>query len=699
MQIISIELYNWQPFKGKGGDVLNPPTLIEFNNPGVNDVKKSIIIGDNTEGKSSLWDAFYFAMYGRVPIWDKYNLEPIDDRRIIGEDVLVNGKLPLLNMLAYKERDYYFGVKLKFVLDDEEFTLVRYYDKKTGVTTPTEDAAMRPVLRITDSSAREKGDPQKFINSILPETIAPFTLFDGEKLEHYKSLIMDTDSVDVRGSIERITRLTMFVKGKEVLSTLLKRSVKSLELEQKLHVAKGKQAQRAVEAFENLQNAKTAYDDVQKLRNEAYEKKNEIETALEQFRDQKIRLEKIRTQEDIINDSEKKISDLEVKMKKCMSKSWILILKKNLDAEYQTLEETIQRQEKELKSVRDLEKKIQSHKDEIQGNPCSECGRPHEKVSSDKKKRLLLEIERFQDDINELEIARISPSPEYLWSKKRQIRDTLDKVSNRMPEARGYSDQIIDWEETKKRAETAHRNLVSKNVEIQEEEIDSLDRDFKTVMKKIGVLDQARKEKAAKRDEAQRKWNQFNETDRDDKVIKKPKSLVDAESRVKLIQELEILLEKSIAPFRETMRKRVEKRTNELFKDLTNQKMFKDTKKPVTMSSDFKLELKHSAGTDQGSTGQNALLSYALTLALSECSGIEFPMIIDTPFRSIGEGIKEKLLPYLLSHDRQIILIPVLNECMSMAEVEAVKKDLSTVHVVKNAEPYYSIVNELHRRE
>ena len=74
-------------------------------------------------------------------------------------------------------------------------------------------------------------------------------------------------------------------------------------------------------------------------------------------------------------------------------------------------------------------------------------------------------------------------------------------------------------------------------------------------------------------------------------------------------------------------------------------------------------------------------------------------MIIDTPFRSIGQGIKKKLLPYLLEKDRQIILIPVLDECMSMEEVEAVKKDLSTVHVVRNVRAWHSTVNELHRRD
>ena len=128
---------------------------MHFDCIGQSTTNNSIVIGDNTEGKSSLWDAFYFALYGRVPIWSKNQLEPIGNRRTVGEDVLILGKLPLLNMAAFKERDYYFGVKLRFDIGEEKYTLVRYCDKNSGVTTASEET-MHQVLRITDSSAKRK---------------------------------------------------------------------------------------------------------------------------------------------------------------------------------------------------------------------------------------------------------------------------------------------------------------------------------------------------------------------------------------------------------------------------------------------------------------------------------------------------------------------------------------------------------------
>ena len=65
---------------------------------------------------------------------------------------------------------------------------------------------------------------------------------------------MDQETADVRGSIERITRLTMFVKGKDSLNAILKRATKILEFEQKAFVSKGKQAENASKAFDELQN-------------------------------------------------------------------------------------------------------------------------------------------------------------------------------------------------------------------------------------------------------------------------------------------------------------------------------------------------------------------------------------------------------------------------------------------------------------
>jgi len=684
-------MYNWQPFRGKGGNYKYPPVELKFNCESQSTSNKSVVIGDNTEGKSSLWDAFYFALYGHVPIWSKNQLEPIDNRRMVGEDVLIKGKLPLLNMIAFKSRDYYFGVKLEFEIGGKNYTIVRYCDKTNNIATAS-DETMQQVLRITDSSAKEEPDPQKFINSILPETIAPFTLFDGEKLEHYRALMMDEDTADVRGSIERITRLTMFRKGIDSLGLILKRAVKTLEFEQKAHLDKGKQAKNATDAFDELQEAQNDYDGLMEDRQGAYDEKMEIENALLKFKDQKARLERIRTQERIIGDMEKAISKSKEKLKKCMSKSWILVLKKNLDAEYEFVEETIRRQTEEAKIQRDYEKKIQSNLDQMNGNPCAECERPREEIDSKTRQILRSKNEQYEDEINGLEIARLSPNPEYLWAKKGQIKATLDKLSNRMPEAKGHSDDIIENEGKKTTAETAHHNLVSKNVDVDEGEIDELDLRFKNIMKKIGVFDENRKRRATKKDEAQRKWNQYGGSETN--VDKKSKSFIEAEKRVDLTKEMIHLLEKSMAPYREKMRKKVQKKTNTLFLKLTNQEMYEK----ITVTSDFKIKLHHAAGVDQGSTGQNALVSYALTLALSECSGIDFPMIIDTPFRSLGQGIKIKLLPYLLSQSRQIILIPVLNECMSMAEVEEIKNDLATIHIVKNVEAWHSTVNELHRR-
>ena len=693
MKIVSIELYNWQPFRGKGGNYEFPPVQLSFDCQGESTSNKSVVIGDNTEGKSSLWDAFYFALYGHVPIWSKNQLEPISNRRKIGEDTLVYGKLPLLNMSAYKNREYYFGVKLEFDTGGESYTLVRYCDKEHGTTTPT-DESMQHVIRITDSSAKEIDNPQKFINSLLPETIAPFTLFDGEKLEHYRALMMDADTADVRGSIERITRLTLFRKGVDSLKSIEKRAIRSLEFEQKAFVNKGKQAENANKAFEDLQTAKSNFDNLMEKRKEAYDRKLDLETKLSEYDDQRLRLEKIKSEEGIIKSMTDEIIELEKKLKNCMSRTWILILKKNLDIEYQTLEDTIQRQTDETKKQGELEKKIQSLKDQINGNPCSECLRPREEIDEKQKRVLNLKIEEYRDEIDGLEIARLSPNPEHLWSKKRQIKSTLDKLTNRMPEAKGYADMITKKEGIKDTAETALRNLVSKNIDIDEDQITKLDSEFKKTMQSIGVFNDRRKSLKDKLDDAQRKWNQYSQDDTNSDMNKKPKSLTEAENRVELIKEMVVLLERSMAPYREKMRKSVEKKTNDLFLSLTNQKMYKK----VVLSNDFKIELHHESGVDQGSTGQNALVSYALTLALSDCSGIDFPMIIDTPFRSIGQGIKEKLLPHLLSKNRQIILIPVLNECMSMDEVNAVKKDLATIHVVKNVKAWHSIVNELHRR-
>ena len=115
MRIHSISMDNWQPYYGSG----NKSTKIEAT--GKSGKNCLIVYGQNTHGKTALWQAIQFALYGQVNKrktgWEDGNYRPF-----IGES---SGKEPLLNITAFNESKFNFGVTLIFDHEGIEYQLDR----------------------------------------------------------------------------------------------------------------------------------------------------------------------------------------------------------------------------------------------------------------------------------------------------------------------------------------------------------------------------------------------------------------------------------------------------------------------------------------------------------------------------------------------------------------------------------------------
>jgi DNA sulfur modification protein DndD len=72
---------------------------------------------------------------------------------------------------------------------------------------------------------------------------------------------------------------------------------------------------------------------------------------------------------------------------------------------------------------------------------------------------------------------------------------------------------------------------------------------------------------------------------------------------------------------------------------------------------------KKTRDAEAGSGGQSALMAYSILDALTRSSGIEFPMIVDTPATSIDSKNLERLFDYLFNESgKQVILLPESKE-------------------------------------
>jgi DNA sulfur modification protein DndD len=161
------------------------------------------------------------------------------------------------------------------------------------------------------------------------------------------------------------------------------------------------------------------------------------------------------------------------------------------------------------------------------------------------------------------------------------------------------------------------------------------------------------------------------------------------EKKIEVLSNLIEVWEAVTTHHRETMRDRVEKNASDLFMSLTNKKQ---TYRGLKIHTNFQVEILHkkkSRGAEAGSGGQSALMAYSILDALTKSSGIEFPMVVDTPARSIDKNNLSRLFDYLLLESKkQVIILPESKElepeegdekyggrCVTTYEIELIGKD------------------------
>ena len=114
-----------------------------------------------------------------------------------------------------------------------------------------------------------------------------------------------------------------------------------------------------------------------------------------------------------------------------------------------------------------------------------------------------------------------------------------------------------------------------------------------------------------------------------------------AKRKVTILEALIRVWEDATDSHREYMRAIVEKNASEMFMSLTNKK--KTYSGLRIKHSDFQVEILHKKkkrGAEAGSGGQSeALMAYSILDSLTRSSGIEFPMIVDTPHDSLTARI------------------------------------------------------------
>jgi len=641
MILEKVSLQNWQPYFGKGKD----RHVFDFTTKKSNLRNSAILYGENTQGKSSFWEAIRFALHGTVPITQNA------DKPLISFEL---DERPLLNVEAYEAGDYLCSVELGFSHDGKKYNLTRSFYEKPTVTLPRNDYEMTKTLDIKISSTgKPVTDPQKFINDIIPENLLNFFMFDGERIEDYKQLLWDTEEIVLVDDIEKILRLTMFTDGisgcykiaRSVRREIVGYDANMVKDASKLRKIRSKKSELD-SATSDFELAKNDLD--QKIDDEAnlaawLSANDKAQLANQIIESSTARIKAIKIEKGILKN----------KRSKLMNKSWTAIMQTTIKNQIKAIQQIIDRQSGEGQKIIHLGQRNDHLRSLIAGEKCKSCNTQLKSPLPKDETLYLSEIEANQSEIESLTGAKASPDPHDLITQERSLRELLSGVDLSDLKEINTKMNSLD-EETRIEKQKLDKSTDSIN-STKRSEVATKHQERITLIGEIAVLKGLVSDIKEYSEELEREHSALvgsGSAGLGSKTVAHKK----AELKVKLLTGLDKLLEHTKLPFREKMKTQVEKYATAVFLRCTN---MRDTYAGLKIDNTFKINIiKKDGKTDAGSKGQMALVAYSMLDALTRCSSIEFPFIIDTPGRSLDSKNMQRVFDHIFDSNRQVICLP-----------------------------------------
>ena len=644
MRLDAIHLHNWQPYIGRALKAK------KIDLKGKSGQKNLIIYGQNTNGKTAIWQAIQFGFYGRVNKrktgWEEGKFKPP-----IGDNT---AQEPLLNQTANENGDFTFGVTLNFNHGGDDFTLERTCYPRPGVKIPRKVGEMEvPKLTIRNNTEGKfiTGDPQDFINDILPEKLAQFFMFDGERLDEYRLLFEDTNDVKLKGYIEAILRFPVLTHGIQDF-TDMKKSAEKENRKFLRRQSKDKDLNDDIKKLEAIEDEITTL--IEKREGEINSLKDdlsEVEEWLRQNDKGKEALEQQKLYTEQKEEYEEQIVKIQKRLSKALPGSWRSIVSSRIEERLERLDSDIVRQREETERIGDIKGKIADLKDEMDGKPCNKCGHVRDKPSADEKDEILRKILKFEEEKDGLEVSRLDPDPHYLLTKQRALlaissNTKLDNLLQMETDLLDYKGKIRETENLLiaaiKLISTEARREVQKHLLKQTE-----------ITKSIGGLDSDQRADKESLDSFEKEITKLTGKLHGTSTIAQNKK----GEEIEILSELISVWETVTDSHRENMRGRVESHATDVFMSLTNKKR---SYGGLKISKDFQIDIVNKKGKPvAGSSGQSALMAYSVLDALTRSSDIEFPLVVDTPARSIDDENLERLFDYLLLESgKQVLVFP-----------------------------------------
>lgn len=634
----------------------------------------TIFWGDNGRGKTTLLNAFRYALFGSI------------QRR--------NGSLKNLSEMENAESKlegrHGFSVKITFVNNDDKYELTRSYSLRDGIGSPSsEDDYERNFFLKKNGSILSPDERNHELNSIMPEQISRFFLFDAELLQEYEELLeVDSSTGDrIKKSIEKILGMPVLQNGvvditdsvseyERAMTNAARKDDKTIQLAQKLE-----EIDRNISEHTNILKQQEA--DL----TEMVKERNSLENLMSSTSKLRDWVEEKKSTQAKLKETKEELDSTNSELQGYLKVAWQGMLantfrdiRENLDKQISTLES-----KKEKNSV--AEKFIFEMKKAISDRTCPVCG---QEVSSEVIKvledRINNESSEFigltEDERNELlrlqsirsNIVNIRPA-----DSKDAVKILENKVDDFKIKIGTYSQRISELEddisrsgsnESETELETITRKYTDLGINIQ--------------TKRTGINGEENKLKDYKATK-----------EKLSEAISKMGGGIDykiADKRYQLVKKINNIFDESKTKYRDELKRKVEADASSIFIHLTGDKDYVG----LQINDNYGLSIVHRSGrTVPGrSSGYEHIVALSLIGALHKNAPLQGPIIIDSPFGRLDPTNKANIVRSLPTMAEQTILLAYTGEIDAQVARGELGNNLLKEYKLERISSMHTVIHE-----
>lgn len=626
MKLLSITLENFRQFYNK--------QKIKFSD---GDRNVTVVFGENGKGKTGIFRALVFGLFGEVYLAQDNNKD----------------KIHLVNLLKLDENEgmpVNATVKIEFEHKGEKYFIERIA-QGYNMNNIIEERILSPKLYKVDSNGNfsanvieDEEEIKIILNSIIDQKIKDFFLFDAEKIE----TLAKTDAKvkdEVKTVIVKLLQIDKLDKGISILKNLYNKENKNIiERSSNLDLKKKEKEIESKKLEINNLNEK-----IQLKENDYNYCISEIEKS-ELMLAENEGIRKLQNEMNIVRDKkDNKLQSLkylkEALKNEHFNQGHMILMKDSYQATKSYLNQIVVEQQ-DLISIEVIEKSLSDM-------VCSCC-----KTDINKFKEAYDNIIKMKENYKRSEITplvtEINGTIHEYSNNKDEI---LSKIKNKLKEIRFVKDEI---ESLNKEIDKFKENIKEfSNSEVNLKEIENNLESKKETSEKLKVEIEKLKFEVELKDKELSKLERENSD-----LMEQDTALKYDHKRLDYILKLKNSFEEIFKEYSDDMREQLKKETSDIFRRLIDIKD-KNLIESIKINEKYELELYNWNGikiTQDISQGQKQVMALSFITALAKVASggeenVDFPLFMDTPFGRISGKNRDNLIENIPMLTSQWILL------------------------------------------